>query len=74
MSKTIGQRLIERVEQAGDLSPGAFNLAADLLDIASTQAAGWTNRADDAVRIPDMLYDASIDLRRRADNATKEPK
>lgn len=66
---TLAKQIIDRVEAAGEYSAGAFNLAADLIELASHKAEGWTNRADDAIRIPGMLYDAVRVLRLKAKHA-----
>ena len=63
----FAEQLIQRVERAGDLSPGAFHLAADLVDLCVIEAQGWTNRPDDAERIPDALYEGVMALRDRAE-------
>ena len=56
----------KRLERAGDTSPGALNLAADIVQICVAEAERWTHRADDAVRIPEMMASASYALRRLA--------
>ena len=61
--KTLAMEIIERLAMAGKTSPGATNLAADIVGMAANRAAEWTHRADDAERIPDMLYEASDTLR-----------
>jgi hypothetical protein len=65
----VGNQLIERIQASGDESPGAFNLAADLVTILSHEASLWTNRADDATRIPDMLADVARYLEQAARDA-----
>lgn len=62
MSKLYRQ-LADRVRANGDTSPGQLNLIADILSTVSHEAGHWTNRADDATRIPDMIYDASREFR-----------
>ena len=62
------KQLLERIERSRDTSPGAYNLAADLLDLAVIEAEGWTKRSDDAVRIPDRLYDGVRALREAAES------
>lgn len=48
--------LKQRVEAFGG-QPGDFNFAADILRIIALQSEGWTHRRDDAIRIPDMIYE-----------------
>jgi hypothetical protein len=60
------ETLRKRIEASGDISPGAFNLAADLLALTANEAGRWTNRCDDAMRIPDMIYDGVDYLRAKA--------
>lgn len=56
-------QLFERCELfGGDMVP-TLNFAADLLRIASNEASGWTNRYDDAMRLPDVLAEAAEALR-----------
>lgn len=55
-----------RIEASGDSSPGAFNLAADLLAIVVNETSRHTKRFDDASRIPDLIYDAVNYLRAKA--------
>jgi len=54
--------LEDRVKGHGGTG-GDFNFAADILDMSAHEADRWTNRADDATRIPDMLGDAARYLR-----------
>ena len=68
---TFAEQLEQRIEMSGDTSPGAWNLAADLLKLVVEEASRWTNRADDAVRIPDVINEAARVLRARA--AEPEP-
>ncbi len=63
---TFEQLLLDRIERSGDTSPGAYNLAADLLHITANEMRGWTNRCDDAMRIPDHIYDGVDVLRKKA--------
>jgi hypothetical protein len=65
----IIKECIDRVKASGDTSPGQWNLAADLMFIAAAEAEHWTNRADDATRIPDMLMDCERYLRQQAAKA-----
>jgi len=60
------ETLRKRIEASGDSSPGAFNLAADLLAIAASEANHFTKRFDDASRIPDLIYDGVNYLRAKA--------
>jgi hypothetical protein len=69
---SLVKELIDRVKAAGDTSPGQWHLAADLIFIAAVEASRWTNRADDAVRIPDMLSEAEQRLRVEAARAAGE--
>jgi len=54
--------LDDRIRGAGG-QPGDYNFAADILDMASYEASQWTNRCDDARRIPDVLGEAARFLR-----------
>jgi len=63
---TLEQQVTQRLEHAGDTSPGAFNLAADILELASIEAWQWTNCPEDAGRIPHMIDDAVRQLRQIA--------
>lgn len=54
--------LIERVRMYGDLSPGIWRLAADLVKQCANESDRWTRRADDAMRIPQVLDEASSAL------------
>lgn len=63
------KELIDRVKASGDVSAGQWNLAADLIFIAAVEASRWTNRWDDAMRIPDMLSEAEQRLRVEAARA-----
>jgi hypothetical protein len=60
---TLEKALRQRVEQTGDTSPGNWNFAADIVIICAMYASGWTNRTDDAMRIPDMLDEVGLALR-----------
>ena len=55
--------LLSRVHGFGG-TPGDFNFAADILNLAEQEADSWTNRPDDASRIPDTLGEAARFLRR----------
>ena len=61
--------ILKRLEHAGDTSPGALNLAADIVRLCMLEAESWTKRADDAIRIPDMFLDTIRGLRCKADCA-----
>ena len=67
----LAEAIRKRLERAGDASPGAFNLAADIVQLCGIEASRWTYRADDAVRIPDMLFEAVGELQELADR--REP-
>lgn len=49
----------QRIEATGDNSPGQWNFVADILQIVGNEAQGWTNREDDATRIPQVIYELS---------------
>lgn len=66
---SILKELVERVNASGDTSPGQWNLVSDILFIAAHEACRWTNRTDDAIRIPDMLSEASDYMRKQAARA-----
>lgn len=66
---TLEKALRRRVEQTGDTSPGNWNFAADIVTICAMYAEGWTNRTDDAIRIPSMLDEAGQALCECAKNA-----
>jgi len=63
---TMVQEIIRRLEHYGYTSPGGFNLAADILELAAHESDNRTNRADDAMRIPDMIGDTARMLREMA--------
>ena len=65
---TLRQSINQRMEASGDTSPGQWNLVADILQIIAKEAQGWTNDADDAIRIPDMIYELSDHCRQTANN------
>lgn len=62
----LGKELLERLKRAGDVSPGALNLAADLVELCELEAIRWSRRADDAIRFPEVLGEASGYLRLKA--------
>jgi len=65
------QELERRMNAAtGTPTAGDCNYLADVLSIVSTFADGWTNRADDAIRIPDMIAEQARYFRQLA--KTKE--
>ena len=62
----LGKLLAERIERSGDTSPGAFSLAADLVDIVSDEVgrdSGWHDVG--------FFDDAAIALRQRARTETE---
>lgn len=63
---SLGKMIAHRIVQSGDTSPGAYNLAADIVQMCVDESAGWTNRWDDAMRIPDVLGEAERELREAA--------
>lgn len=69
MKRCIDESLLNRMVWAGATKPGDYNLAADLIMICVDEADGWTNRADDATRIPEMLRDGVRALRQAAEAA-----
>lgn len=66
----IRQLIDQRIVATGDTRPGQWNLVADILQMIAREAQGWTNRADDAIRIPDMIYELSDHCRQTAQNPT----
>lgn len=54
MKKELRQRMDAAV---GRVTEGDCNYLADILEIVAAEAGRWTNRWDDAVRIPDMIHD-----------------
>lgn len=64
--------LAERVMLTGDKSPGNWNFAADIVTICANYMEGWTNRTDDAMRIPQVLDEASHHLRQCAIEAAED--
>jgi len=70
-TKKIADRVVVRMRQFGysDSCPGVYHLAADLLAIVEDEVRTWTNRADDAVRIPDVIGEAVREVRRFAEMA-----
>ena len=70
---TLAEQIQEHLERAGDTTPGAFNLAADIVDLCERETRGWTSRCDDAIRIPDMLWEAVQDLRQCANREETKP-
>ena len=66
MSKThnpFHAALLQRVIATGDTSPGNWNLTADVIQLCALYMTGWTNRFDNASRIPDVLYEAADAMR-----------
>ena len=45
-SKSLIKLLIERIQRSGDTSPGAFNLAADLVELINIEAEDETRSLD----------------------------
>jgi hypothetical protein len=66
VNKTFHMQLRDRVMAFGDATDGQWHLVADILEHAATEACRWTNRADDARRIPDMLDEAVRFCRQQA--------
>jgi len=64
--------LAKRVIATGDISPGNWNFTADLVHICADYMDGWTNRMDDAMRIPQVLDEASLHLRQCAIEAAED--
>lgn len=62
MKQPFHRDLEERIRQYGDISPGCWRLVADIVKICASHMDGWTNRYDDAQRIPDVLAEASAHL------------
>jgi hypothetical protein len=57
---TLALQIAKRIEMSGT---GNYHLAADIVDLCAAEADTWTNRSDDATRIPDVLGDAVRELR-----------
>lgn len=64
--------LAQRVIRTGDTTSGNWNFAADIVRICANYMAGWTRRCDDAMRIPDVLDEASAHLRKCAAEAREQ--
>lgn len=56
--KPFHKQLKDRLEATGDVSSSTWHFMADVLEHAASEADKWTNRADDARRIPDMIDEA----------------
>jgi len=65
------EALIQRIELSGDTTSAAWSLAADLVRICAIYMSQWTNRSDDASRIPDVLNAAADTLRGVANDAAR---
>lgn len=65
------KELTQRIEASGDVSPGAFNLAADLIEILHAEAIqcnlGGTRPS---MRETNMMYDCCKEMRKRAASLT----
>jgi len=59
---SIIKECIHRANMTGEPVPAA-NVIADVLHMAANEAARWSNRCDDAMRIQDWLYEASVAVR-----------
>ena len=68
---SIIKECIQRANMTGEPVPAA-NLIADVLHMAALEASRWVHRSDDALRIPDMLYEASDAVRLYAKEFTRE--
>jgi hypothetical protein len=66
MSEELNKRLIQRIEQYGDASPGIYNLAADLFEIVSNEAWQWKRPEYEEFLIPKILEGYGKALRERA--------
>lgn len=69
----LDRKLAERVIATGDTTPGNWNMVADILELVANYTEGWTNRCDDAMRIPEVLWEASMRLRQCAAEVEEEP-
>lgn len=56
--KAFHKQLQDRLEATGDFSQPMWHFMADVLEHAATEADKWTNRVDDARRIPDVIDEA----------------
>ena len=73
MSKVLIENIKRRMEQASTpVKESELWLAADIVQLCMTETERWTRRKDDAVRIPDMLYDVVVALKRAAEAAREE--
>jgi hypothetical protein len=73
MSKVLIENIKRRMEQSSTpVKESELWLAADIVSLCMTEAERWTRRADDAVRIPDMLDDVVVALKRAAEAAREE--
>ena len=68
----VTKELIQRCEMTGDFVP-SLNFAACIIEMMVMEAESWTNRADDAVRIPDMMMDHAVALRQKAKEVNWRP-
>jgi hypothetical protein len=70
----LAKLILARLDFVGDDSPALRNLAADIIELCAQEAAGWTNRADDACRIPDMLYETVSSIRKTVQEERRSSK
>lgn len=66
--KAFHKQLKDRLEATGDFSQPMWHFMADVLEHTANEADMWTNRADDARRIPDMIDEACRFCREEAKN------
>lgn len=63
MPTNFEKRLLSRIQMFGDTNPATYNFAADIIQLCSDESNLWTNRLDDASRLPDVLFEASEEIR-----------
>ena len=67
----LSEQVIRRLRQAGlDQNTPTVNLVSDVIELCAHWAEGWCNRADDAMRIPDVLAEAERDVRKSVPSAS----
>ncbi len=74
MARSLLNDVLHRLEYAGlreDVP--TLNLLADVFNLSVQETNDWTNRADDAMRIPDVLYDVECGLREEARRLPHKP-
>ena len=60
----LAHMIRQRLERAGDTSPGAFNLAADIVELCKTEAETYLTCPGLATRIPDACLSPTVEALR----------